>query len=260
MLTLRNVYRRRVDPSIRFSRYLGHLKRARELGYRNASYADVHRPSRLLILRHDIDLDLGFAARMAQAEYSAGFRAHYFIMLHNDLYNPFGWSGMKILRQMVAQGHRLGLHFDPTFWNSPTMREMLKRIELEVRMLSDTTGTPVKYVSFHQPSPLLLRKDISHPLFEFVYNRKYTSNGVRYIADSMGGWREGSIDDLISSGKSRKIHFLAHPALWMNEREVVLNDRLQRLINEQRRRLPRYLEKAVNSPERGVVVYRSNGR
>jgi hypothetical protein len=248
--------RNRVHPSIRLSRYRSHLELARTEGFEFVGFDGVSKSDRFIILRHDVDLDLDCARTMAHLETEIGAASTFFIMLHNDLYNPFGARSRGVIRELVELGHTVGLHFDPTFWAVDAQEEIAERIRLELDLLSEICGRRVFFVSFHQPLPFFLEDDFGSSSFESVYNERFTAKGgIRYIADSMGTWREESIDELIRSGRSPKIHFLAHPALWVHEEGELLNERLRGVAERRRRRVDDEIALAVNDPRRELILY-----
>ena len=63
-----------------------------------------------LILRHDIDLSLDAALRLAELEAAAGARATYFLMTESVFYNLASDEGERTLERLRELGHRVGLH------------------------------------------------------------------------------------------------------------------------------------------------------
>jgi hypothetical protein len=71
---------------------------------------------KLVILRHDVDLLLSYALKLAKLEADHGLRVIYFVLLHTDLHNAMSESGTKALRQMSDMRHKIGLHIDTRFF------------------------------------------------------------------------------------------------------------------------------------------------
>lgn len=245
---------RHVHSAIRLSSYREHLRLARREGYSVVTYDDVATTAKCLILRHDIDIDLHCAVEMARVEQQEGVSATYFLMLHNELYNVASTSARVLVRELTSLGHVIGLHFDPTYWSVATREELHQFVRLEIGWLSKIADRAIRYVSFHQPTSFILDDDFEDDLFVSVYNRRFTKD-LRYIADSMGGWREEAIDELLRSGRSNKIQFLSHPALWCNEQHSLLQDRLAAVVRQQTDRQPGLLARAINDPRRNVVMF-----
>jgi hypothetical protein len=114
---------------------LGHyrelLDSATAGGYRWAFF-DTPPEAGTIILRHDVDLSLDAALRMAELEAEAGAGATYFLMTRSEFYNLDSESGRAAIARLRELGHRVGLHavwpdidhddrFDPVLaWHNPT--------------------------------------------------------------------------------------------------------------------------------------------
>jgi len=85
------------------------LEAARAGGYRFATFDEP--PARGdLILRHDVDLSLDAALRMAELERDAGARATYFLMTESVFYNlasSEGTAALARLRRWVDEDETL---------------------------------------------------------------------------------------------------------------------------------------------------------
>jgi hypothetical protein len=77
-------------------------------------------------LRHDVDLSLSYALKLAKLEAAHGLRVIYFVLLHTDLYNAMSESGTKALRQISDMGHKIVLHIDTRFFrlDKPSLRQI----------------------------------------------------------------------------------------------------------------------------------------
>ena len=63
-----------------------------------------------LFLRHDVDLSLDAALRMAELEHEAGATATYFLMTESVFYNLASSEGTAAIERLRTLGHRVGLH------------------------------------------------------------------------------------------------------------------------------------------------------
>jgi hypothetical protein len=63
---------------------------------------------KFIILRHDVNLSLSYALKLAKLEADHGLRVIYFVLLHTDLYNAMSESGTKALRQVSDMRHKIG--------------------------------------------------------------------------------------------------------------------------------------------------------
>ena len=85
------------------------IEAAKAGGYRFAFF-DVPPEAGTVILRHDVDLSLDAALRMAELEAEAGAAATYFLMTRSEFYNLDAPSGAAAIERLRELGHRVGLH------------------------------------------------------------------------------------------------------------------------------------------------------
>ena len=116
------------------------LEAAQAGGYRFAFFEGEPRDGDL-ILRHDVDLSLDAALRMAELEADAGAAATYFLMTRSIFYNLGSHEGERALGRLRELGHRVGLHavyprldlddrFDPVIaWHNPDPEYMRSPVE-----------------------------------------------------------------------------------------------------------------------------------
>ena len=134
------------------------LAAARAGGYRFASFEAP--PGRGdLILRHDVDLSLDAALRMAQLEAEEGATATYFLMTESIFYNLASPEGVSALARLRELGHRVGLHavypsfalderFDPVVaWHNPDPEYMTAPVPGAVNVMQDGWFDPPTYRS-----------------------------------------------------------------------------------------------------------------
>ncbi|MFA6111796.1 MAG: hypothetical protein WDA75_23790 [Candidatus Latescibacterota bacterium] len=249
--------RQQVAPDLNEAAFREVLATAREGGYRFARFNEVDRDGRLLLLRHDVDVDLYYADRLSAVEQECGAVSTYFVMLHNPLYNPWSREGHAVLREIVTRGQAVGLHFDPRFYGPDEalpLPVLIPLIESELEILSAIAGVPVDLVSFHQPLPRLLNAPLPSARFRSTYAPEFTA-GMRYIADSAGRWREESILELLRRGTTDRIQFLSHPVLWLSSGGATLQERLEVAVGRRQQAVRAELAAAVNDPSRQMVLY-----
>src|SRR5262245_59335018 len=85
------------------------LEAARAGGYRFAHF-DEPPTNGDLLLRHDVDLSLDAALRLAALEAEAGASATYFLMTASVFYNLASNEGGAAVTHLRELGHRVGLH------------------------------------------------------------------------------------------------------------------------------------------------------
>lgn len=194
------------------------LGAGRNAGYRFITFNEIaHDPGaeRLCLMRHDVDVNVQFAAAMANVEAEEGIRSTYFLMLRSPAYNLLSRAAARSVREIAALGHEIGVHFDA---QHPLVDEdnLIPLVLEEARIVGDVAGTEVHAVSFHQPSRPILERDIEVPGLINTYNRRQLE-GWHYASDSNRDWRGRSAFDLLAAGEHSRIQVLVHPMWWVCE-------------------------------------------
>jgi len=170
------------------------------------------------LLRHDVDLDLVPADRLAQLEKSLNVRSSFFVMMTNEFYNPAATSERRLLRQLVADGFEVGLHFDPTVYGDCQPSELQSAATFEAEALSRITGAAVRSVSLHNPaaSGIYTLFDGFHNAYDPAY-----FSPEKYISDSymQASFVRNEPYRFVMRGRDRLVQILLHPCQF-NEREL----------------------------------------
>ena len=186
-------------------------------------------PARTAFIRHDVDVSLDRARRLAALEQSWGGTATYHVMLSCPFYDVNDASSREALAAIRASGHEVGLHYHPAHDEATSPPHAAdQEIEGACKRLEDTLGAPVTSVSFHLPSPGL----IGGPLRVAGRVNAYAAPLlVWYLSDSRGRWREGEPLVTLDSPRSSQLQILVHPLWWgdTNEQPPV---RLAGLVHE----------------------------
>lgn len=180
-----------------------------------------------LLLRHDIDLDLDRALKMAYIENEFDISSTYMVMLNAPGYRLDDPSSRSILRRLVTMGHEVGLHFD--FDNEderkrmPEMGSILPKLFLACKRLEDIVGLPVRSISFHRPLPQFLRGRLMVDGRVNAYAKELMG---WYLSDSKGNWREGEPLPKLLTPDKPLLQLLIHP-IWWGDQHMSPEDRLQ---------------------------------
>jgi hypothetical protein len=173
------------------------LEAARDGGYRWSAFGREPEPGDLL-LRHDVDLSLDAAIRMAELEAELGARATYFLMTQSVFYNLGSSEGRRALNRLRELEHGVGLH---AVW--PTL-------ELDDRF------DPV--VAWHNPDPDYMTEPIDGavnvmqpPFFDPAH----------YRSDSNQQWRHGCPHEDLRARRFEWLQLLIHPEIWVYEGETM---------------------------------------
>lgn len=178
------------------------------------------------LLRHDIDLDLVPAARLAAVEKSVDVRSSLFVMTTNEFYNPAAPPERRLLRQLVADGFEIGLHFDPTVYGDCPADELQAAAANEAESLARITGAPVQSLSLHNPAVSGV-----YTLFDGflnAYDPAYFSPD-KYISDSYMhvSFARNEPYQFVNRGRDRLVQILLHPCQF-NDREIGFVEILER--------------------------------
>ena len=167
------------------------IEAARTGGYRFAHFDRPPTPGDLL-LRHDVDLSLDAALRLAHLESEAGASATYFLMTVSVFYNLSSSEGVAALGRLRELGHRVGLH------------------AVYPRAALDDRFDPV--VAWHNPDP----EYMSHPV-EGAVNvmQEGYFDPPTYRSDSNQRWRFGCPHEELRAGRFPWLQLLTHPEIWV---------------------------------------------
>ena len=168
-----------------------------------------------VVLRHDVDYDLSAAADMAQIEAELGVASTYFVMVRTEFYNVFSQAGSQSVREFLANGHDIGLHFDcAAYPHAADATTLAAACAQETHLLESWFGQPIETVSIHRPQPNVLTGDpaptapLPHTYMDF-----YTKT-LHYVADSRGGWHYGDPLNQPAFHQRRPMQILVHPIWW----------------------------------------------
>ena len=202
-----------------YDSYRHMLTRLRDFGYEFHFFDDaedlLESGIPFVLLRHDIDLALHYASALAEIEEQLGIRSTFFIQVRGDFYNPFCDVESQIIANLIATGHRIGLHFDCGLYPVDTSPEDVAGFCFRERQLLETWfDIDVQVASFHRPSKRVLSADDSITGgLPHTYLPIYTKN-ITYCSDSTGEWRFGHPLDLQATTERRPLQLLVHPIWW----------------------------------------------
>lgn len=185
---------------------LSELKKNHQfVGFESVSTNDV-------ILRHDVDIALQPAVKMAKIENELGIQSTYFILIHSPFYNPFSINSSKCINELLSLGHKIGLHYDSSYYLENYL-EPDYIIKKEIEMFSSHFKTNVNVVAAHNPTTNK-KMEINFPdnmidadSLRFKENRKY-------ISDSVQNWREEPFSNFIDY---ENLYILIHPIWWSDD-------------------------------------------
>jgi hypothetical protein len=175
------------------------LEAAKAGGYRWAGF-DRKRPPEpgQLLLRHDVDLSLDAAVRMAEIEADAGAWSTWFLMTRSAFYNLASAEGERAMGRLRAVGGRIAHH---AVW---------PHVDLDDRF------EPV--VAWHNPDPEYMRAPVEGAVN--VMEAPWF-DPEHYRSDSNQRWRHGCPHEALECGELEWLQLLVHPEIWVYEGETM---------------------------------------
>jgi hypothetical protein len=199
-----------------YRRVLSEAKRRYRFEPFGTDYEEPH-----VLWRHDVDLSVHRAVRLASIEAEEDVTATYFFWLRSPFYNLFERQMTDLARRIItAHGHRLGLHFDSGFFDAiPSPDDLVAKIAYEAGILSSLLEAPVEAFSFHNPGAV--HNDLAFDADRIAglvnsYGRALRQR-YTYVSDANGHWRHGRLLDLLLDGTHERLHVLTHPEWWQAE-------------------------------------------
>jgi hypothetical protein len=199
------------------------LAAARAGGYRFGRFEGEPAPG-VVYLRHDVDLSLDAALRLAELEAEAGVTATYFLMGESVFYNLASSEGTRAVSALLELGHDLGVH---AVW--PVVPEPIDRF------------SPV--LAWHNPEPEYMHAEVDG--FLNVMSPPWFTQGL-YRSDSNQHWRSGCPHDELSSGSFEWLQLLTHPEIWVYPGETMGQTMNAMLDAERERRLAQLAEDRID--------------
>ena len=167
------------------------LAAARAGGYDFVFFDEDPRPG-ALFLRHDVDLSLDAAMRMAELEAAEDASATYLLMTESVFYNLASSEGRTAIARLRELGHRVGLH---AVWPNASLDERFDPV-----------------VAWHNPDPAYMRAPVEGAVN--VMQDGYFDPAT-YRSDSNQRWRSGCPHDALREGAFPWLQLLTHPEIWV---------------------------------------------
>jgi len=187
------------------------LRAAAQGGYRWAFF-DREPGEGDLLLRHDVDLSLDAALRMAELEAEEGSAATYFLMTESVFYNLASSEGRAAIERLRALGHRVGLH---AVWPNAAF---------------DDRFDPV--VAWHNPDPEYMSAPVDGAVN--VMQAPWFAPPT-YRSDSNQHWRHGCPHEELASGAFPWLQLLTHPEIWAYP-GTTMAETMHTMLDEERER------------------------
>ena len=192
-------------------------------GYRFAHFEGAPAEGSV-ILRHDVDLSLDAAVRMAELESDAGASATYFLMTESVFYNLDSSEGVAAIDRLRELGHRVAQH--AVYPNAP----------------ADERFDPV--VAWHNPDPAYMRAPLADGRINVMQDPWF--DPATYRSDSNQHLRSGCPHADLRAGTFPWLQLLTHPEIWAFEGDTMGQTMRAMLEAEKVRRLDQLAEDRID--------------
>lgn len=168
--------------------------------------------------RHDVDVSLAAAVKMARFAELAGVRTTFAIMARGEFYNPFSHVGRQAVFEIKECGHRLIPHVDYRADGSASIYEVVD--EDKALWNCDYPGMfDLSMICFHMPPRQVLWNRYDgmgeRAGFEHAHGPEWFG---RYVSDSRREWTSEK-EAMVADG----MQIALHPEHWFyNEWDAVL--------------------------------------
>ena len=180
-----------------------------------------------IFLRHDVDVSIDKALKLAEMESNRKIKATYYILLTSPFYNALSPENIQKIKMIKELGHGIGLHYDLSVKDKMTPEDVKNEIMIQYGLLlHHLDHLPSASVTFHKPvTGVDATNEIINLLnMEEIYCPNYDAK-YKYISDSGHNWREDPVEALM---KYDHVHINTHP-VWYNEKELSMEDCLLNL-------------------------------
>ena len=188
------------------------ILRAAQAGGYTFAFFDEPPAKGTVLLRHDVDLSLDAALRVAELEAETEAAATYFLMTRSEFYNLDSPSGDATIARLRELGHRVGQH---AVWP---------------HVDRDDRFDPV--LAWHNPDPDYMREPV-----DGLVNVMEAPWADVYRSDSNQHWRQGCPREELSAGAFARLQLLTHPEIWAYPGGTMRETMLAMLDAERERRL-----------------------
>ena len=168
-----------------------------------------------VILRHDVDLSLDAALRMAEVENDREAGSTYFLMTASVFYNLDSSEGIAAIARLRELGHCVALH--AVYPSAPV----------------DERFDPV--VAWHNPDPEYMREPLPDGRINVMQEPWFDPD--TYRSDSNQHWRSGCPHEALRRSAFPWLQLLTHPEIWAYPGETMGQTMRAMLEAEKTRRL-----------------------
>jgi hypothetical protein len=141
-------------------------------------------------------------------------------MVRSTAYNLFCVEARDMVTRMLADGHRIGLHFMGELCEVDPAPLLAEKVRMEADWLRAEFGVAIDAVSFHQPSQAVLDGQLAIPGLVNTYNRTQM-DGYFYVSDTNMQWRHEHPVEIFHKALYPRLQLLIHPMWWPAARSTI---------------------------------------
>ncbi len=164
-----------------------------------------------------MDFSMHAARNLAQIEHQNGVKSTFFILPHSEYYNLFEKEITDLVKEIIALGHEIGLHFDSHYYGINNEKDLNKYLLQEKRWLEEIFKIDIKVFSFHVTTPFTMTCEAWTYAGLINTYASYFKENVEYCSDSHGRWRFKRLKELLAEASAPCLHILTHPEWWQQE-------------------------------------------
>lgn len=213
------------DCDFSYRHYKEIISLAKKKRYVFSDFFEKQGAEKRIYLRHDVDISLDNALKMAKIEKKERIKSTYLILLDSPYYNIFHQKYKRIIREISRLGHDIGIHYNG---QTGSKEKIAGNLMEQYRFLVSLSFPIKKIVSFHQPSKKTLGE--TFPKFINAYEPDFFGKG-KYISDSNREWKEGCACKFLEKSSGHNLQILTHP-VWWNEKNFLYRDIYRKLKKE----------------------------
>lgn len=199
--------------------YRGYVRRARR-GWPMLTFDQASAAERGCLWRHDVDLSVHRALRLAEIEAEEDVTSTWFLTPRSPFYNLLEPDIVAKVKAILAMGHRLGLHVDVGAWTAELhdAGAMSEHVARERRLLEEAFDGPAEAMSWHNPDgvpdELVAAETVAGMVNAFSLSIR---ERFAYCSDSNGYWRYRPLADVLAETHQPRLQVLTHPVWWLPE-------------------------------------------
>lgn len=210
-----------------YKAYSEMLKTALDSGYEVLNIRDLLKkssiPSKVLLLRHDIDKNPHSMYPLAETELELGIKSSIFVRVMGADYNPFSYSVTTDLLELENNDFEIGLHSNFLEFATNTNQNPISIVTAETQVLSSIYK--IKGIACHRDVNYVVNSlpylQNNWELIKQVTGLEYDAydntifDKFIYVNEGLNphlSWRSDSPLDLIKQGKS--FYLLTHNHWW----------------------------------------------